>query len=74
MFILHHSLSIFSRRQIDDIFLISPENRIFHLMQIVSNGDNLHEISKPVFRDKYEKYFKMSSVEFYTQVVDDFIS
>ena len=24
-------------------------------MQIVSSGDNLHEMSKPVFREKYEK-------------------
>ena len=26
-------------------------------MQIVSNGDNLHEVSKPIFwKKKYEKY------------------
>ena len=30
-------------------FLFSPENRIWHFMQIVSIGDNLHEMSKPVF-------------------------
>ena len=24
-------------------------------MQIVSSGDNLHEMSKPVFQEKYEK-------------------
>ena len=26
-----------------------PENRIWHFMQIVSIGDNLHEVSNPVF-------------------------
>ena len=30
-------------------------------MQIVSNGDNLHEMSMPVFYEKISKYFKMSS-------------
>ena len=30
-------------------------------MQIVSSGDNLHEMSKPIFWEK--KYFKMSSAE-----------
>ena len=36
-------------------------------MQIVSNGDSLHEISKTVFWKKYEKYFKLSSTENVTQ-------
>ena len=36
-------------------------------MQIVSNGDNLHEMSNPVFWEKQEKYFKLSSAEIYTQ-------
>ena len=31
-------------------------------MQIISQGDKLHEMSKPIF---YEKYFKMSSAEFF---------
>ena len=31
------------------IFLLfSPDNRIWYFMQIVSIGDNLHEMSKPV--------------------------
>ena len=30
-------------------FLFFPENRIRHFMQIVSIGDNLHEMSNPVF-------------------------
>ena len=34
-------------------------------MQIVSSGDSLHEMSKPVFwKKKYEKYFNMSSENF----------
>ena len=36
-------------------------------MQIVLNGGNLHEMSNPVFWEKQEKYFKMSSAEFFTQ-------
>ena len=33
-------------------------------MQIVSLGDNMHGMSKPVFR---EKYFKILSAEIFTQ-------
>ena len=37
-------------------------------MQIVSIGDNLHEMSSPVFcGEKKKKYFSMSSVENFTQ-------
>ena len=32
------------------------KNRIWHCLQIVSKGDNLHEISKPIFWEKSEKY------------------
>ena len=33
-------------------FLCFSENRIWHFMQIVSNGDNLHRLSNPVFWEK----------------------
>ena len=36
---------------------------IWHFMQIVSIGDISHEMSKPVFWEKQEKYFKMSSAK-----------
>ena len=36
-------------------------------MQIVSIGDNLHERSKPVFWEKYDKYLNMSPPENFTQ-------
>ena len=37
-------------------------------MQIVSTGDNLHEMSNPVFwKKKKKKYFSMSSAENFTQ-------
>ena len=36
-------------------------------MQIVSNGDNLQEMSNPVFWEKQAKYFKMLSAEIFTQ-------
>ena len=47
-----HSLRKFSRRRIHDISLFFAENRIWHFMQNVSIGDNLHEMSKPVFCEK----------------------
>ena len=36
-------------------------------MQIASINDNLHEMSNPVSCEKWEKYFKMLSVENFTQ-------
>ena len=33
-------------------FLFFLENRIWHFVQIVSLGDNLHEVSDPVFTEK----------------------
>ena len=33
-----------------------PENRIWHFMQIVSIGDNLHEMSNPVFWEKWRQF------------------
>ena len=36
-------------------------------MQIVSWGDNLHEVSSPVFYDKHEKYFTVLSAEIFTK-------
>ena len=37
-------------------------------MQIVSDGDSLHEIPNPVFWKKYEKkYFRNASAEIFTQ-------
>ena len=40
----YQSLDEFSTWQIDDIFLFFPENRLSHFIQIVSTGDNLHEM------------------------------
>ena len=34
------------------IFLFFPENRILQFIQIVPNGDSLHEMSKPAFWEK----------------------
>ena len=39
-------------------FLFFPENRIWHFMQIVSTGDNLHGMSNPVFWGKIKKIFQ----------------
>ena len=43
---------IFGRRH---LFLFFPENKIWHFMQIVSSGNNLHEMSNPVFLEKNKK-------------------
>ena len=46
---------IFSRWDFEIVFLVFPENKIWHFMQIVS-GNNLHELSNPVFwKKKKEK-------------------
>ena len=41
-------------------------------MQIVSKGDSLHEMSNPLSWKKYEKYFKMSPAENFTQSTKHF--
>ena len=65
---LNHSLCLFSRRQIHDIFFwLFQENRVWRFMQIVRIGDNLYEISNTISWEKYQKYFKMSSAEHFTQ-------
>ena len=52
------------------VLLFFPENRIWHFMQIVSLGDNLHEMSYPVsWEKKKKKKFKMLSAENFTQSV-----
>ena len=38
-------------------------------MQIVSSGDNLHEISKPIFWKKSENIIDLSSAELALRVV-----
>ena len=38
-------------------------------MQIVSIGNNLHEMSNPVFGEKYEKHFNMLSAEISPRVL-----
>ena len=34
------------------LFLIFPENKFWHFMQVVSTGDYLHEMSVPIFWEK----------------------
>ena len=47
---------IFSRGHFEIRFLFFHENRFWHYMQIVSYGDNLHEMSKPIFWEKIVEY------------------
>ena len=43
---------------------------IWHFMQIVSNGDNLHEMSNPVFLEKKsENFINLSSAEFAQRMI-----
>ena len=50
-------------------FIFFPENRTWHFMQIVSTGDNLHEMSHRVSWEKKEKDFKMLSAEIFPRVL-----
>ena len=45
-------------------FLFFLENRIWHFMQIVSWGDNLHEASNSVFWKNKKKYLKCHLLKF----------
>ena len=36
-------------------------------MQIVSLGDNLHEVSDPIVSENLEKHFKILSAEIFSQ-------
>ena len=55
---------IFCRQHIEIFYLFLPENRIRHFMQIVSIGDNLHEMSYPFFLEKNRKnIINLSSAE-----------
>ena len=54
-------------------FLAFLENRFLHFMQIVSTGDNLHEMSKPVFWENKTNiirlpYFFLISREIFRQL------
>ena len=54
----------FSRRNFEIFTLFFPENRIWHFVQIISLGDNLHEMSNPISQKKNEKtLFNLSSAE-----------
>ena len=43
------TLSMLWTESADDELIFFIENQFWHFMQIVSLGDNLHEMSKPVF-------------------------
>ena len=43
---------IFIKLHIEVFFLYFPENKVWHLVQIVYNGDSKHEMSNPVFWEK----------------------
>ena len=47
---------ILSRQHIKTFYLFFTENRIGHLMQIVSTWDNLHKLSNPDFWENKKKY------------------
>ena len=55
-------MGIFSRRQIDDIFLIFPRKQ-----DLTFHEETFCMKCHPVFREKYEKYFKMLPAEDFTQ-------
>ena len=61
--------NIFSHWHFKIFFFLFPENRIWQFMQIVSNGDNLHEMSIPVFRGNKTNMTNLSSAELVQRVI-----
>ena len=55
--------NIFSTQHIEKKkkFLLSPENRFRHFMQIVSNRDSLHEMSTLFSRENKKNVISLSS-------------
>ena len=54
---------IFSRCDVEIFFLFFPGNRILHFMKIVSNGDNVHEMSNPVSWENKKNMTSLLSAE-----------
>ena len=54
---------IVSRRNIEIFFLLFTENRCWRFMQIVSNGDNLHEMPSSVFWKNKKTIINLPSAE-----------
>ena len=69
---VHLTVSTLVKISADDIlkyFLISPKNRLWHFMQIVSTWDNMHEMSRPIFWENKLNIIHWSSAEFAHGVV-----
>ena len=49
--------------------LFSPGYRIWYIMQIISNGDNLHEMSNPDLWQTKEHIINMLSAKYSQRVV-----
>ena len=71
-FNLNHSMDKFSKQQTNDIFSYFSQKTGFDIScKLSPNGDNLHEISNPVFWGKKEKKYiiNLSTVELARRVV-----
>ena len=55
---------IFSRQHIEVCFLIFPRKQDLTFHASVSNGDNLHEMSSPVFWENKKNVTNLLSAEF----------
>ena len=51
-FSTYHTMDNSADDKLVTFFLFFLENRIWHFMKIVSLGDNLHEVSNPIFLEK----------------------
>ena len=49
----------FSRQHFEIFFKFSPENRLWHFMQIVSLEDFAHHLWKPIFWENWEIYLTL---------------
>ena len=46
----------FSRQHFEIFSYLFPVNKLWHFMQTVSSGDNLHKMSSPIFWEKIRTY------------------
>ena len=67
LFFAHNTL--LANLVVDKLMVRFSKKLSWHFIQIVSLGYNLYEMSKPIFWEKWEKYFKMSSAEIFTKAL-----
>ena len=65
-----HLGKMFIRRHFETFLLFIPGFRIWDLKQIVSNGDNLHEMLNPDLLENMKNITNLSSAKYSQRVVN----